>query len=1184
MTTPDVKQVLAAADTLHDFDGNRCPQLNDNIENMPDNIQTVLKQIKGRTDGRDFEEKTMFYLADRREDGYKYAFASFNLVKHPKEIEGNSIDKKFVVNIDKYRIPYKHYVRDVLMALYPAGVGFHVDCIKLYFYDVSTIDRHEGVADFHQKVLKYNTIAAEWDKASKDASTSYPMLLTDQKEINIDEMYMSDDIHKFNAKFVVKPDKTNVIELALVNNGNVISSVEMDMKYLTETTVHNSVKDLCSYIQGMSESNTDAFYSFVRSAKLYFKDDPKAFRHFIYNIKRSLDYGQVYMIKNINDNQVAGFPKSHFLVTFDKLCYMKALMEGTPVMFQKIMGSGAYQLYVDRGEADTANDTELLKHATQVLLQAYKEYNNVKDDSSDNENAVSTPDMFNTINNVAITWTQNLPENAVSTPDIDQETPQTLKDFNIQIAKKLNTYCDDASELRAKLNELINVTDPNSTKTTLIIKSILRTCNYIKKLASNRHILRKLFTAVDIENIENAGDEVLSEFYGLLNHYTGIGLSVALHDVNRSNPGEDADAFLHGSSLEVKSEYNVKYILNPRVYPAELLLTLLDYTLKKRIEALHDQANSEEQMDYMEEAITEDQIKKFTTYFTSFNNDYKLSFEMFTFQQLLDSVPPPRLQRSASLGITYTPSTLQLHSLSKQEAIIEEKRCYVAAVNYLENIPLMVTKKTGFVYMNDKVLVKIVKLAKLPKKILTAYQGLRNIASGISSTGKLLSASEASKYFKIKMSGVSEFQDKIYKLITLLKAKIASCESSLKRIDTQIRKDNRKRINNLKSFMRVIRDTLGQDLHSELVSAFRLYHINEYIDSADEGLKMFEPTQFRQRGGTGEKRQLSNNESSRRLKPWATGTTTNPTQGQQPSNGNTEQRQQPSNDSTGQMPGSPSGQQPSNGNTEQRQQPSNGSTGQMPGSPSGQQSSKGSNHEEVTSIEYIEPDDNDYSEAITIFTDLINEIYDALSATPSTKIRKNIEAKIDESYFSKEFDTVLTDPDMIDPKMVRKMLMDATCKNMGFPNVEDITTEKIDKINQFYIKLGNNDPVIQMYRDFSIAKLDALNQWFNSPNDPMINLTQQSPGSPGSPLSQPGGNSKQSFLQDSMQNAANKGMRHIVSLFQQKHARKKSAIQGANQYYKPNPRVAAALMRRTLIAVIHRCSQNKAKSRRKSQK
>lgn len=318
-TQPDeLGQILASADTLHDFTGNRCSGDKLNLTKYQSNVAKALG------DSAYSEDKVMEYF------------------KKNSGIEAVDLDaydgmpNTFSFIMKKGDTEWKKNLLDKLQTFYSVAETLYlcVDCQKHMIYDSDMIRTN-------QFTLLEN-VASAFDTASKDRKQSKPCLVknVDAQHSDVNIVCNLYDIEDSAAQTQIKYEATQPSKqtlyfihkgqkpiLALTYDGNDVQPNYKD--FLT-------VKNLCS---GNTSQATPELLKVTPPVPVVL-------------IKRSLDYTQVAFVKElvslvdtgnpqkimiVNKDLTLSSPKSptFIFVTFDKLCFLKALYEGVPVLYEK---------------------------------------------------------------------------------------------------------------------------------------------------------------------------------------------------------------------------------------------------------------------------------------------------------------------------------------------------------------------------------------------------------------------------------------------------------------------------------------------------------------------------------------------------------------------------------------------------------------------------------------------------------------------------------------------------------------------------------------------------------------------------------------------------------------------------------------------------------------------------------
>jgi hypothetical protein len=332
----DVKnygQILASADTIHDFASNRCT----NLPNL-DKYSKVLSN--GGITGTFSEQAVFTFYKEKLKTELRYQLESYGTLPQTKVY----IKEKTSKDKDKDK-DWKKELRELI------GNGINnvhlcVDCQKHNIYDTNLIQ--------NKKYVLLNTIAGALDTASKDKKNGVICHVTTEIHCKLYEENGQEDGEDF--------------ETIITYNGNeqILEFKLPQVKCLQPTKPPNK-KQKCEPKQveclrfnqyGVAEPNhKDKFTvsnlcSSTRWKEAFKNHTEKKIEDSTNDItptvvKRSLDYTQVAFVKKLDDlrsqpnailiNSQRANPAINcvFLVTFDKLCFLKALYENVPVLYEK---------------------------------------------------------------------------------------------------------------------------------------------------------------------------------------------------------------------------------------------------------------------------------------------------------------------------------------------------------------------------------------------------------------------------------------------------------------------------------------------------------------------------------------------------------------------------------------------------------------------------------------------------------------------------------------------------------------------------------------------------------------------------------------------------------------------------------------------------------------------------------
>lgn len=436
---------LALYDTRHDMLGERCAisdQDHAKYCNAVRSFEPFLKQDKRFSQEEDrvmetlagFDSKYDFEVAHELLLSEK--FEKEDLDRTTSILQNNIIKVRLLKHFDKY----KDQVKDILTRFYKKNVGLHTDCIKLYFYDDKLdnevfTETKEGqtpsskIVGSHRNMYKFNSIAAYWDEASKDKDNSVIVQFKsdDPIKLNADNqvpnLFMPGDFKmniSFNSAYPNGQEKldsnTITITMAYTKDTDLTPTTEectFTFDALQRQGLKLSVANLCNFLSVVGNvldrkadiskafnadiskafnliDSTDVLVKFGNFI-IKFGGNIHHFANFVYNLKRSLDYSQILLVKHFNNNTVDALVQNdlepitlksastaHTLITYDRLCFMKALMQNTPVIFQRKRGAH-YELFINRGNVQfQLDDLTILKNMAAVMNTILKTIKSTK--------------------------------------------------------------------------------------------------------------------------------------------------------------------------------------------------------------------------------------------------------------------------------------------------------------------------------------------------------------------------------------------------------------------------------------------------------------------------------------------------------------------------------------------------------------------------------------------------------------------------------------------------------------------------------------------------------------------------------------------------------------------------------------------------------------------------------------
>jgi len=401
--TSDINTFLAFYDTRHDMMGSRCSTGNTAIQQYMNTVD-AFQNIKPVSSGADEEESVMIELAKTDPDIFQIESASEVMLpltstdqSKQESAFADKICKIRLLSEDKvYRIDFK----TALSKIFDMNIAVHQDCVIWYFYDSETLDDPKESNNGQDKLYKLNTLAAFWDEASKDESRSLTTILTTTEKVELhagEDMFLpfgySMDIH-----FTFENGENKIVIKLKMDKE---TTYHMSLPQLQFSKFKISVANLCTLLAKLKEQKAleldkTLFNSVIgenEALLTLFQDAYSTNTHdrlpllanIIFNLKRSLDYGQVKMVKLLNESlkqanhdmqlkivtpdgtleELKG-QMVHALITFDRLCFMKALQQNIPVIFQRRKGD-YYEIFVSRGSVEKSTSQKL--NTIKLVLQ-----------------------------------------------------------------------------------------------------------------------------------------------------------------------------------------------------------------------------------------------------------------------------------------------------------------------------------------------------------------------------------------------------------------------------------------------------------------------------------------------------------------------------------------------------------------------------------------------------------------------------------------------------------------------------------------------------------------------------------------------------------------------------------------------------------------------------------------------
>ena len=368
--TPEkqLHEFLARADTLHDFgydtasassrcckhDTNKCGNIVNNNKTYFENFKKEKniyydeypKNNERRPQYSDFENRVMSMLANfTGDDDYRKRFdfknnaieveynpgetietkngelvcvkVPYNIVSSDEKAKAGTKRKREVMGNTKYGVFQTEFEKQ-LAYIIPHNVGIIKDFMPkdplIYYDSVMPVDSEKFLLE---------TVSGEWDSATKQGGVK--LLVRGNKTIEVPNTNITFSYEE--TKEGESPStwtwiiKHSVEQIAAYNND--------ELKYTSELNYGNrGVPTLCQNNISPLINTTN-----MEIPEVTLKT---------YDIKRSGDYGQIYFTKAVNDSTdfyiLKGGSNSIdinkcFLLTDDRLCFIKALATGTPSIF-----------------------------------------------------------------------------------------------------------------------------------------------------------------------------------------------------------------------------------------------------------------------------------------------------------------------------------------------------------------------------------------------------------------------------------------------------------------------------------------------------------------------------------------------------------------------------------------------------------------------------------------------------------------------------------------------------------------------------------------------------------------------------------------------------------------------------------------------------------------------------------
>ena len=406
---PTYQQILASADTLHDFnDEKRCKKDNKkdkkdksnkiDLTNYDRIITTIFNGIK---EGKTFEDHVEAYFA--KTEPYKY---DVNILK---TLPSTIVYTKHNQNKKEWKDEFNTKLKTKNV-----NFVFLIDCQKHNFYTNKQVEAKEYEI--------WNTIAGAWDTAAKDKKNGINRVVNVEVECDLCEpgQVSYKTLIKYNEvenKEKIKKIKYNTLHWV---EGWVEGRVEGGAEDVLLLTFDKQGKPTPNYrdiltVQNLCDPKTVTDQQIIKLTTV--RDKPNG----ACLLKRSLDYTQVALVKALNDdeekekkrkekrrNEIKNEiirkypnepkeaiekminekikeedkstiekpekPRLFVLVTFDRLCFLKALCEGVPVLYEKGGLEASTFLLCSNKALEAKKPEEKKKEMSEILNKFLKFY------------------------------------------------------------------------------------------------------------------------------------------------------------------------------------------------------------------------------------------------------------------------------------------------------------------------------------------------------------------------------------------------------------------------------------------------------------------------------------------------------------------------------------------------------------------------------------------------------------------------------------------------------------------------------------------------------------------------------------------------------------------------------------------------------------------------------------------
>lgn len=361
------KVLLAIADSYHDFLGRRCSK--NGLEPTKDMIKKSIQRSTGIEETNIPSSKMFIYngINIKNTDfmGYDLEETVYNMIDlyygptcNKSTIDSDILDRILLNDIDVInrfkRFLFNFYECNIEDNDKYYNIGLIYDQFGINILKQLTNQLNDGKNG--PQILNIHPICGLWDEAGKPKTNRIDVLIGNNSQTNVIE-------HTNNISFSFTESKNNV---NLFNNPNNFTHTELCKEILNlgvsnlckcyAEAVGKKDKNIINIILNNNRKNASCI---MNNSTLYDKIknlfNIELFKNLDHlNIKRSGDYGQISLVKylNLNNNEIkpyALFKENkrpientidklnnnirYVLMTSDRLCCSRAIIEGVPVIF-----------------------------------------------------------------------------------------------------------------------------------------------------------------------------------------------------------------------------------------------------------------------------------------------------------------------------------------------------------------------------------------------------------------------------------------------------------------------------------------------------------------------------------------------------------------------------------------------------------------------------------------------------------------------------------------------------------------------------------------------------------------------------------------------------------------------------------------------------------------------------------